>query len=90
MGFWGERVTRIGPQGIFGRFARYEILNYWSGVTEIAEDESYIFFFTGPSNAHVIPKRALATETDLTQFREFAGSYWSSSRAQSRVQSHGL
>src|SRR5579864_8092120 len=33
----GERTTRIGPEGIFGKFSHFEILNHWQGITEIAE-----------------------------------------------------
>jgi hypothetical protein len=79
--FLGERLTRIGREGVFLRFSRGEILNYWNGITEITEDEGYIFFFTGRSRAHVVPKRAFATEADLTQFRESANSYWSANRS---------
>jgi hypothetical protein len=76
----GERTTRIGPEGVFGKFPRFEILNYWPGITEIAENENYLFFFTGGSNAHVVPKRAFATAEGLEQFREAANSYWKASR----------
>jgi len=79
--FIGERTARMGPDGVFGRFPHGEILSYWSGVTEIAEDEGYIFFFTDRSRAHVFPKRAFASQADLTQFREDAKSYWSASRS---------
>ena len=76
----GERTTRIGPDGIFGKFSHFEILNHWQGITEIAEDENYFFFFTSGSNAHVVPKRAFATADGPKQFREAANSYWNSSR----------
>ena len=77
----GERMTRIGADGIFGRFPQFEILNYWKGISEIAEDESYFFFFTSGSHAHVVPKRAFATPDNLEQFRAAANSYWSSGRS---------
>jgi len=77
----GERTTRIGPEGVFGKFSRAEILNHWAGITEIAEDENYVFLFTGGSNAHVVPKRAFATADALEQFRAAANSYWKSSRS---------
>lgn len=77
----GERTTRIGPDGVFGRFSNFEILNYWKGITEIAEDENYLFYFTSASNAHVVPKRAFATADGLEKFREAANSYWKSSRS---------
>ncbi len=76
----GERTTRIGPEGIFGRFSHFEVLNRWQGITEIAEDENYFFFFTSGSNAHVVPKRAFATADGPKQFREAANSYWKSGR----------
>jgi len=77
----GARMTRIGPDGLFGRFPRREVLSYWSGITEIAEDEDYLFFFTGPSNAYVVPKRAFASAADLAQFRDAANSYWNAGRS---------
>jgi len=78
--FIGERTVRIGPDGVLGRFPHGEILSYWSGITEIAEDGDYIFFFTDRFRAHVIPKRVFAAETDQTQFRESAKAYWKASR----------
>src|SRR5262252_1064708 len=72
----GERMTRIGPSGVFGRFPKFEILNYWTGITKIAEDEGYFCLFTGGSRAHVVPKRAFATAGDLEQFREALNAYW--------------
>ena len=77
----GERSTRIGPEGVWGRFPQFEILSFWKGVSEIAEDEGYLFFFTGGSRAHVVPKRAFATAVNMEQFREAANSYWKSSRS---------
>ena len=77
----GDRITRIGPDGVFGRFPQFEILNYWKGITEIAEDDRYLFFFTGRSRAHVVPKRAFATAGSLEQFRDAANSHWRSSRS---------
>ena len=77
----GERMTRIGPSGVFGRFPKFEILNYWTSITKIAEDERYFFFFTGGSRAHVVPKRAFATAGDLEQFRKVANTYWGSARS---------
>jgi protein-S-isoprenylcysteine O-methyltransferase Ste14 len=76
----GQRTTRIGPEGIFGKFSHFEVLNYWQGITEIAEDASYLFFFTSGSTAHVVPKRAFATADGLEQFRKAATSYWKSGR----------
>ena len=77
----GERLARIGPEGIFGRFPLREVLSYWKGVTDIAEDDDYLFFFTGRWNAHVIPKRAFQSPEELEQFRISAKSYWASGRA---------
>lgn len=76
----GERATRIGPEGIFGRFPHFEVLNYWKGISEIAEDEGYFFFYTGGTRAHVVPKRAFASASDLARFREAATAYWKSNR----------
>lgn len=76
----GERMTRVGPDGIFGRFPQFEVLNYWKGISEIAEDDGYLYLFTGGSRAHVVPKRAFVSATDLEQFCEAARSYWKSSR----------
>jgi hypothetical protein len=77
----GERMTKVGPEGVFGRFPQFEILNYWKGISEITEDESYFFFFTSGSRAHVVPKRAFANAGDVEQFREAANSYLNSSRS---------
>jgi len=78
----GERTTRIGPEGIFGQYHTYQILNYWQGITEIGEDDEYLFFFTSETRAHVVPKRAFTSTGGVEQFRDTAESYWISSRNQ--------
>jgi YcxB-like protein len=78
----GERTTRIGPEGIFGQYPTYQILNYWQGITEIGQDDEYLFFFTSETRAHVVPKRAFTNSGGVEQFRDAAKSYWISSRKQ--------
>lgn len=78
----GERTTRISPDGIFGRFPEFEILNYWKGISRIEENENYLFFFTGGARAHVVPKRAFANADDQKQFRDAASAYWTATRSQ--------
>jgi uncharacterized protein len=76
----GERTVRITTDGVFGRYPKFEILNYWNGISDIAEDESFFFFFTAGSTAHVVPKRVFADTSEVEQFRADAYTYWQPSR----------
>lgn len=83
--WFGERTTRIGPDGVFGRFAHSETLSYWEGIRDLAESDGYFFLFTSGSNAHIVPKRAFASRGDIEQFREAARTYWQLNRYNSSM-----
>jgi hypothetical protein len=78
----GQRMTRISADGLFGRYSVQEILTYWPAVTEMTEDDDYLFIFTSSNGVNVIPKRAFADAPSLEQFREAAKSFWNASRSQ--------
>ena len=80
--FLGERTTRISAEGLFGRYSLQEILTYWLAVTEMTEDDNYLFFFTASNGVNVVPKRAFPDANSLEQFREAAKSCRNSSHSQ--------
>ena len=43
----------------------------WSGVDRVEQDTGYIYIYTAPTRAHVIPKRAFA-QSDADGFYQFA------------------
>ena len=81
----GERTKKIGPEGVFGRYPKFELLSYWDGITDIAEDERCFFFVIEASNAHVVPKRVFASASALEQFRADSYTYWQYSRYNLRM-----
>ena len=78
----GAAHDGISADGLFGRYSTQEILTYWPAVTEMTEDDDYLFFFTASNGVNVIPKRAFADASSLEQFKEAAKSFWSSSRTE--------
>ena len=44
----------------------------WKGVDRIEENQDYIFIFTSPSNAHIIPKRFFNSLKNAANFTDEA------------------
>ncbi len=54
----GPHEVEIGPDGVDERTGQGATHQAWSGIERVVEDERYIYIYTQPVAAHVIPKAA--------------------------------
>ena len=67
----GRHEIELGGEGLVERTAVGEARTSWSGVHRVEQDNGYIYLYTAPGAAHIIPKRAFAG-TDSDAFFQFA------------------
>jgi len=79
-GIVGEHVIVIDPEGVKEVSEVGESTTVWSGIERVEENDNYLFLYTGPIQAHVIPKRGFADDQQITEFSQLARSYLSGSR----------
>jgi hypothetical protein len=68
-----HRVT-LDDDGVLERTVVGETRTAWRGVHRVEEDERYIYVYTQPTGAHVIPRRAFADPVAADAFFRFAHS----------------
>jgi hypothetical protein len=68
----GRHRIGLSGQGVHESTAVGESRSSWAGVDRVEQDPSYIFIYTAPHAAHVIPKRAFDSSADADRFYEFA------------------
>lgn len=71
----GNHFIAIGPEGVRERSPVGESTTAWMGIERIEENEHYLFLYTGPLQAHVIPKRAFASGQEADAFFQLAQTY---------------
>ena len=74
-GVIGRHFLAIGPEGVTEKSAVGESTTAWIGIEKIEADEKYLFIYTGPLQAHIIPTRAFASEQEADQFFQLAQKY---------------
>jgi hypothetical protein len=74
-GVLGNHFIAIGPEGVRERSAVGESTTAWDGIERIEDDERYLFLYTGPLQAHVVPKRAFASGPEADAFLQLARTY---------------
>ena len=79
-GVLGKHTIVIEPSGVTEKGSVSESKSAWSGVEKIEEDSQYVYIFTSPLQAHVIPKRAFRTREESQTFLETAKAFFSQSR----------
>ena len=70
----GKHRVVLSSAGIDETTAVGQTVTRWAGVDRIEEDERYIFIYTAPSAAHIIPKRAF-TRVPAEDFYQVASGY---------------
>jgi hypothetical protein len=73
-GSLGRHKVVLSDAGVYEETDIGENRTTWSGVDRVEQNDAYIFLYTLPHNAHVIPKRAFATSGEAAAFYEFARS----------------
>jgi hypothetical protein len=64
----GRHELVLDESGVKERTAVGEQLTRWAGIDRIEQDDSYIYIYTAPSAAHVIPKRAFPSASEASDF----------------------
>lgn len=71
----GEHTMVIDAEGVSETSAVGESKIAWSGVERIEDDGNSVYFYIGPVQAYVIPKRAFRTREDEQAFVQLAQAY---------------
>ena len=68
----GRHQIVLDETGVIESTAVGETRTSWSGIDRVEQNEDYIFLYTQPHAAHVVPKRAFADTDDAQSFYEMA------------------
>jgi hypothetical protein len=66
----GRHRVVLSDEGVIESTAVGESRTTWAGIDRVEESDDYIFIYTSPSAAHVIPKRAFSGPEAATFFQE--------------------
>jgi len=77
-GTLGEHQIRIAEDGIHEKTAVSEGMHKWSAVTDILQDNDYLFLFVDRMQAHIIPKRSFTRPNDAEEFFKKSMALWKS------------
>jgi hypothetical protein len=78
-GVLGKHTVVIEPGGVTEKASVSESKSTWSGVEKIEDDNQYIYIFTSPLQAHVIPKRAFGSREESQTFLQTAKAFFAQS-----------
>jgi hypothetical protein len=67
----GRHRIVVSEDGLVESTAVGESRTSWAGVDRIEQNSDYIFVYTSPAAAHIIPKRAFEDERDAERFYTF-------------------
>ena len=68
----GWHRVSLGEAGLTERTAVNESHTAWAGVDRVEQDEVYVFIYTAPAAALVIPKRAFGSPAEAESFYHLA------------------
>jgi len=68
----GRHKIKLDDTGLVESTAVGEARTLWSGVDRVEHDPEYIYIYTAPGAAHVIPRRSFNSDNDAEQFLQLA------------------
>ena len=68
----GRHNLKLDETGLVESTAVGEARTLWSGVDRIEHDPDYIYIYTAPAAAHVIPRRSFNSDNEAEQFLQLA------------------
>jgi hypothetical protein len=71
----GQHEIEISADAVAERTAHDQSRHSWTVIERVAEDDSYIFIYTQPTAAHVIPKAAFESPEQAATFMDAAASF---------------
>ena len=72
--FLTEHILTASDDGVVEDTAYGSSSSTWAGITKVGQNRGYIFVYVQENMAHVIPKRAFASEADASRFYDFVQS----------------
>ena len=84
-GLMGRHKLVLTPKGLWEFTKVNESLAYWHGIDRIEENEDYIFIFTTPSSAHIVPKRVFENKESAKNFYEAAAQYYQTAQVTAKL-----
>lgn len=85
-GQFGKHEIEISADAVTERTAHDQSRHSWAVIERVTENDSYIFIYTQPTAAHVIPKDAFQSPEQAAAFLSAAASYHQAAAAGSRAQ----
>ena len=68
----GRHKVLLDEDGVVESTAVGESRSSWAGIDRLEQDREYIFIYTQPHAAHIIPKRAFNNSHEAQAFYELA------------------
>ena len=68
----GRHTLILGEDGLVERTTVGESRTAWAGVDRVEQDRDYVFIYTSPAAAHLIPKRAFRSVEDAERFYQLS------------------
>jgi hypothetical protein len=68
----GRHKLKLDETGLVESTAVGEARVLWSGVHRVEHDPDYIYIYTAPSAAHLIPRRSFSSENEAERFLQLA------------------
>ena len=87
----GEQIITISPEGFRHKNNLADSLISWQAIKEIKADTHNLYFMVDSTitMAHVIPRRAFASQQDAEIFLGWAKSYWASGQGRPQTGTPG-
>jgi len=70
-----KKALTLTPDEIVETSGQTELKSKWNAINDIAENDSFIFIYTSPEEAMIIPKKAFKTQSDLSSFIDLTKHY---------------
>ena len=74
------RTYQLSEQGLQVQGSTFSSQTTWPQIVRVAETKQTFFFFIGPQQAYIIPKRSLVNPTALAELRKLIASYASAAQ----------
>jgi hypothetical protein len=71
----GAHAITLDDHGVMETTAVGEMRVSWHGINRVEEDPNYIYIYTAPAAAFVIPRRSFASPEESNDFYRFASSH---------------
>jgi len=78
--FFEKRTLQISPAGLAAADPSGALTLRWHAVPRIREDEGQAYFYTSPTDAFILPRRAFADERQFGEFVDAARRYHAEAR----------